>query len=104
MPLGKQSPTFSGTTNDINGHYVAVHAGVGVAGLPCFIGMQMRGFSAWRSMAKAFSRNILLVVHRDLKRSPPIRAVMDFLAEVIEGARALQQIEDQYVKVSTSCP
>ena len=30
-----------------------------------------------------FSRDIWLVVHRDLRRAAPVRAVMDFLIEVV---------------------
>ena len=67
----------NGFGSDITSHYAAARAGVGVAGL-AFDG-------------EGFSREIWLVVHRDLKRSPPIRAVMDFLIEVIGSARALQQ-------------
>lgn len=34
----------------------------------------------------AFPRDIWLVTHRDLKRSGPVRAVMDYLAKAFENA------------------
>ena len=77
--------------SDISGHYTAARAGVGVAGLPCFLGDADEGLQRLAFDGEGFSREIWLVVHRDLKRSPPIRAVMDFLIEVIGSARALQQ-------------
>lgn len=77
--------------SDITGHYAAARAGVGVAGLPCFLGDADDGLQRLAFDGEGFSREIWLVVHRDLKRSPPIRAVMDFLIEVIGSTRALQQ-------------
>lgn len=77
--------------SDITGHYAAARAGVGVAGLPCFLGDADEGLQRLAFDGEGFSREIWLVVHRDLKRSAPIRAVMDFLIEVIGSTRALQQ-------------
>lgn len=77
--------------SDITGHYAAARAGVGVAGLPCFLGDADQGLQRLAFDGEGFSREIWLVVHHDLKRSPPIRAVMDFLIEVIGSTRALQQ-------------
>jgi DNA-binding transcriptional LysR family regulator len=77
--------------SDITGHCAAARAGVGVAGLPCFLGDADEGLQRLGFDGEGFSREIWLVVHRDLKRSPPIRAVMDFLIEVIGSTRALQQ-------------
>lgn len=77
--------------SDITGHYAAARAGVGVAGLPCFIGDADEGLQRLAVDGEGFSREIWLVVHHDLKRSPPIRAAMDFLIEVLESTRALQQ-------------
>jgi DNA-binding transcriptional LysR family regulator len=31
----------------------------------------------------SFTRDIWLVVHRDLRNTPPMRAVMDFVSQVI---------------------
>ena len=64
----------------------------GVAGLPCFLGDADEWLQRLAFEGEGFSREIWLVVHRDLKRSPPIRAVMDFLIEVVGSTRALQQV------------
>lgn len=77
--------------SDITGHYAAARAGVGVAGLPCFLGDADEGLQRLALDGEGFSREIWLVVHRDLKRSPPIRAAMDFLIEVMGNTRALQK-------------
>ena len=69
----------------------AARAGVGVAGLPCFLGDADEGLQRLALDGEGFSREIWLVVHRDLKRSPPIRAAMDFLIEVMGNTRALQK-------------
>lgn len=79
--------------SDINGHHAAARAGAGVAGLPRFLGdsdptLQLIDNSA------PFAREIWLVVHRDLRRSAPIRAVMDFLIETVNDDRAFRSKGD----------
>lgn len=64
-------------------HLVAVRAGVGVAGLPCFIGEHDRDLVRIDENASPFARDIWLVVHRDLRKTPAIRAVMDFVTAVV---------------------
>jgi DNA-binding transcriptional LysR family regulator len=75
--------------NDISGHLIAARAGAGVAGLPCFLGDHDPGLVRIGEDLPAFKRNIWLVVHKDLRKSPPIRAVMDFVAGLITGHRDL---------------
>lgn len=77
--------------NDITGHYAAARAGVGIAGLPCFLGDADEELQRLAFDGEGFAREIWLVVHRDLQHSPPIRVVMDFLIEVMGNNRALQQ-------------
>jgi DNA-binding transcriptional LysR family regulator len=75
--------------NHISEHLIAVRAGVGVAGLPCFIGDRDHDLVRVGEDVPPFVRDIWLLVHRDLRRSPPVRAVMDFVAVVISEHRDL---------------
>jgi DNA-binding transcriptional LysR family regulator len=75
--------------NHISEHLIAVRAGVGVAGLPCFIGDGDRDLIRLGEEVPPFARDIWLLVHRDLRRTPPVRAVMDFVAAVISEHRDL---------------
>lgn len=72
-------------------HLIAVRAGVGVAGLPRFLGEREPELVRIADDGPAFARDIWLVVHRDLRKSPPIRAVMDFVARVIADEPALRE-------------
>ncbi|SFI00259.1 DNA-binding transcriptional regulator, LysR family [Bosea sp. OK403] len=69
--------------NYISEHLIAVRAGVGVAGLPCFLGEADSDLVRIDRNAPSFSRDIWLVVHRDLRNSRPVRAVMDFVAQIV---------------------
>lgn len=75
--------------NHISEHVMAVRAGVGVAGLPCFIGDGDNDLVRIGDNVPPFSRDIWLLVHRDLRRTPAVRAVMDFVAVVISEHRDL---------------
>ena len=67
--------------SDISSHLAAARAGAGVAGLPCWRSLPRAAAAGTRR--PAFSRDIWLVVHRDLRRSAPVRAVMDFVADTV---------------------
>lgn len=69
--------------SDISSHLAAARAGAGVAGLPCFLGDEDSGLLRLEHKGPTFLRDIWLVVHRDLRRSAPVRAVMDFAAKAI---------------------
>ncbi|MDH7804477.1 MULTISPECIES: LysR family transcriptional regulator [unclassified Rhizobium] len=69
--------------NDISGHLIAVRAGAGVAGLPCFLGDADPNLVPVGKDIPAFSRDIWLLVHRDLRKTPSVRAVMDFVVALI---------------------
>jgi DNA-binding transcriptional LysR family regulator len=69
--------------NHISEHLIAARAGVGVAGLPCFIGERDRDLVRIDEDIPSFARDIWLAVHRDLRQTPAVRAVMDFVAAVI---------------------
>ncbi|WP_337459878.1 LysR substrate-binding domain-containing protein [Cupriavidus basilensis] len=80
--------------SDISSHLAAARAGAGVAGLPCFLGDADAGLVRLEHEGAAFSRDIWLVVHRDLRRSAPVRAVMDFLGEVVAGHGAFGVVSE----------
>jgi DNA-binding transcriptional LysR family regulator len=75
--------------NHISEHLIAVRVGVGVAGLPCFLGDRDRDLVRIYEDAPYFARDIWLVVHRDLRKTPAVRAVMDFATVVISENRDL---------------
>jgi DNA-binding transcriptional LysR family regulator len=69
--------------NHISEHLIAVRAGVGVAGLPCFIGDRDHDLVRIGQDVRPFARDIWLLVHRDLRKNSAVRAVMDFVSDVI---------------------
>jgi DNA-binding transcriptional LysR family regulator len=75
--------------NHISEHLIAARARVGVAGLPCFLGEPDRDLVRIHEGVPSFARDIWLVVHGDLRKTPAVRAVMDFVAAVISENRDL---------------
>lgn len=75
--------------SDISGHLAAARAGAGVAGLPCFLADADPTLLRLKHEGESFSRDIWLVVHRDLRRAAPVRAVMDFLIELVASHKGL---------------
>lgn len=69
--------------SDINGHLAAARAGAGVAGLPSFLADADATLQRLAHDGEPFSRDIWMAVHRDLRRSPQVRTVMDFLVETV---------------------
>ena len=69
--------------SDINGHLAATQAGAGVSGLPCFLADTDAKLQRVAYDGEQFSREIWMAVHRDLRRSPQVRAVMDFLLKIV---------------------
>ena len=68
----------------------AARAGLGLAMLPCYVGDSAAGLRRVAPGALAEPRSALwLLTHDDLKRSPRIRAVMDFLAHALLPERDL---------------
>jgi DNA-binding transcriptional LysR family regulator len=70
--------------SDINGHLAATQAGAGVAGLPGFLADTDAKLQRVAYDGEPFSRDIWQAVHRDLRRSPQVRAVMDFLLKIVK--------------------
>jgi DNA-binding transcriptional LysR family regulator len=73
--------------NHIGERLIAARAGVGVADLPCFLGESDRDLVRIHDVVPSFARDIWLVVHRDLRKTPMVRAVTDFVATVISENR-----------------
>lgn len=69
--------------SDIATQRVAAQTGIGVAGLPVFMGDEDPTLQRLRSDDEVFFREIWLVVHADLRHSPLIRAVMNFVVDVV---------------------
>ncbi|WP_255423859.1 LysR family transcriptional regulator [Xanthomonas sp. SI] len=75
--------------SDIGSHLAAARAGAGVAGLPCFLGDADPAMLRLEHTGSVFSRDIWLVVHRDLRRAAPVRAVLDFVAAAVAATPGL---------------
>jgi DNA-binding transcriptional LysR family regulator len=76
--------------NYISAHLIAVRACVGVAGLPRFIGDRDCDLVRITEDLPPFARDIWLLVHRDLRKNPAVRAVTGFETAVISGNRNLR--------------
>jgi DNA-binding transcriptional LysR family regulator len=75
--------------NHISEHLIAARAGAGIAGLPDFMGERDPDLARVGADIPPFSREIWLVVHRDLRKAPAVRAVMGFVTAVISEHRDL---------------
>lgn len=71
--------------NDLFGQRIAVQAGVGIAVLPTFMGDQDASLIRLEMASEPPKRNLWLITYPDLRRSPAVRAVMDFVVECIQG-------------------
>ena len=75
-------------TSDLVGLHSAVRAGLGAAVLPFFVtGSDPDLVCIHREGVPG--RDVWLVVHEDIRRSPRVRAVMDVLVEILGRERAL---------------
>jgi DNA-binding transcriptional LysR family regulator len=66
-------------TNDIDSQRAAARASVGIAALPCYLADADAALMPLNVRIKAVTRDVWLAVHGDLRRAPPVRAVMAFL-------------------------
>ncbi|WP_347557787.1 LysR family transcriptional regulator [Robbsia sp. KACC 23696] len=69
--------------SDITTQHMAARTGVGVAGLPVFIGDNDPVLQRLPFDGEPFHREIWLVVHADLRHTPLIRTVIDFVSEAV---------------------
>jgi len=75
--------------NDLTTIIHAAKAGLGAAALPIFVAEQEPSLARLPHAAETLDREIWLLVHPDLSRSPRIRAVMDLVIGWIEGEKRL---------------
>ena len=76
------------TLNSLNALAGAAAAGLGLALLPCVVGDPNPELRRLDGPEGLFEQEIFLVYHRDLRQSPRIRAVADFLADSMLAATA----------------
>ncbi|WGF89600.1 LysR family transcriptional regulator [Marinivivus vitaminiproducens] len=74
--------------NGVLGLAEAIEAGIGIGYLPCFIGETRPGLTRLASVNETFSADLWLLVHPDLRRSPRVRAFLDFMADALTAHRA----------------
>lgn len=67
----------------------AAGSGVGIGVMPCFMGDREPGLRRLMPPIPSLRRDIWLVVHRDLQHNARVRAVLHFLAELIQRERSL---------------
>jgi len=73
--------------NDLTSLHHAARAGMGLAVLPRFLGDADRALARVSVRGESVRRELWLLVHEDLRRSPRVRALMDFLVEELEASR-----------------
>lgn len=71
-------------TGDLENQVAAARAGLGLAALPHFLGDGDPRLERYESGEKPVSRDVWLLVHRDLRRAPAVRAVMEFLVNCLK--------------------
>ena len=76
-------------SNSVQAQLAAAKAGFGVALLPCWLAAGEAGLERVPAQAPPLTREAWLVVHRDRKDVPRVRAVIDHIAAVFEEERPL---------------
>jgi DNA-binding transcriptional LysR family regulator len=77
------------TANDLASLYQAARAGLGIAAIPHFLAAEDPLLKRLPLDAGGADREIWLLVHPDLRRSPRVRMVMDFMIALFEGKSGL---------------
>ncbi|MET0429271.1 MAG: LysR family transcriptional regulator [Microvirga sp.] len=73
--------------NTVLGLAEAIEGGLGIGHLPCFIGDARPDLVRLGPLDPAFAADLWLLTHPDLRHSPRIRALLDFLADGIARQR-----------------
>jgi DNA-binding transcriptional LysR family regulator len=71
-------------TNDLENQAAAARTGLGLAVLPHFLGEPDPTLERYNAAPAPPSRDVWLLVHRDLRQAPLVRAVMEFLTDCIK--------------------
>ncbi|MDB5617928.1 LysR family transcriptional regulator [Tardiphaga sp.] len=74
-------------SSDLENQAAAARCGVGLAVLPHFIGDADPHLQRCDVDSEAVGRDVWLVVHRDLRSAPVVRAVMEFLSDCLKDLR-----------------
>lgn len=85
--LGDRRVAFR--SNSVQAQLAAAKAGFGAALLPCWLAAGEAGLERIPTQAPPLTREAWLVVHRDRKDVPRVRAVIDHIAAVFEEERPL---------------
>ncbi|MGO4711905.1 LysR family transcriptional regulator [Bradyrhizobium sp. 2TAF24] len=72
-------------TNDLEAQIAAARSGLGLAALPHYLGDGDARLQRHAVTQKPISRDVWLLVHRDLRQVPAVRAVMTFLTECMKA-------------------
>lgn len=70
-------------TNDLETQLAAARSGLGLAALPHYLGDSDPGLQRYAVTQKPVSRDVWLLVHRDLRQVPAVRTVMEFLVSCV---------------------
>ncbi|HEY8066748.1 MAG TPA: LysR family transcriptional regulator [Methylosinus sp.] len=76
--------------NDLFAQQAAARAGAGAAALPTFMGDEDDALVSLPIEPEPPKRDLWLIAYPDLRRSPAVRAVMDFLADCIHAEPRLR--------------
>lgn len=74
-------------SSDLENQTAAARVGIGLALLPHFIGDPEPGLRRCTIASNAVRRDVWLVVHRDMRAAPNVRAVMEFLDDCLKDLR-----------------
>ena len=77
-----------GAGGSSGGAAAAVAAGTGLGILPCFLADARPDLRLWHGPQPQLSRDIWLLVHRDARRQPRVKAVTDWLSECFSADAA----------------
>ncbi len=72
-------------TDDLENQAAAARTGVGLAILPHFLGDPDPNLRRCEVAQKPVTRDVWLLVHRDLRNTPAVRAVMEFLVDCLKA-------------------
>jgi DNA-binding transcriptional LysR family regulator len=73
-------------TNDLETQIAAARSGLGIAALPHYLGDGDPRLRRHDLPERPVSRDIWLLVHRDLRQVPAVRAVMEFLVSCLKSS------------------
>jgi DNA-binding transcriptional LysR family regulator len=74
-------------SSDLENQAAAARSGVGLVALPHFVGDPDPRLQRYEVDSAAPHRDVWLIVHRDLRNAPVVRAVLEFLTECLKGLR-----------------